>query len=547
VLAIQSPAQQKTQSSAPYSGSELDRPRLVVGIVVDQMRYDFLYRYWNRFGKGGFQRMVREGYSFANCNFNYFQTKTGPGHASIYTGTTPAMHGIVGNDWHEVAESRNLYCTQDDSVTGIGSNDKAGRMSPKNMKTGSVGDQIRLATNFRGKSFGISMKDRGSILPAGHGADAAFWFEKSSGNFISSTWYTKLNGKLPAWLEKFNQEKWAARYKDSIWKPLLDPSKYEASSADDQIWERSILPSKSPTFPYRLSESEKKDFEIVYDTPFGNTITAIATKELVKGEKLGKDEFMDFLALSFSCTDAVGHDYGPFAMETEDTYLRLDRDLEDFFRFLDLEVGQGKYLCFLSADHGILETPAFLRQNRIPSITFNSNSIADSLKNFALQQFGSSALISSFWNLQFYLNQKEIKRLNLDRNKIMQSLIPYLEKQKSVWRVFANEGIKPFPAIPMMYKYEAGFYKGRSGDIQVVLAPGVLESGGNKGTNHGAPYSYDSHVPCLWMGWKIQHGEEITPINIEDIAPTLSSLLHIMEPNGSTGKAQSIPLKTSWK
>jgi len=540
VLSGSSSAQKMPAKALPQS---TDRPKLVVGIVVDQMRYDFLFRYQNRYGIGGFNRLLKDGYSFANCQYSYFPTKTAPGHASIYTGTTPAVHGIAGNDWYEGAQKRQVYCTQDDTAKGIGTSSRAGKMSPRNLQSYTIGDQIRLATNFRGKSFGISMKDRGSILPAGHSANAAFWFDFACGNFVSSNWYKDLNGKLPSWLEAFNQSGIARSYKDTVWKPLLPLNQYEASSEDLAVWEKSILKLKPPVFPYRLSEDGTSDYNIVFNSPFGNDITLLAATRLLKEEQLGKDNDMDFLSVSFSCTDVVGHDYGPFGIETEDTYLRLDRNLEALFKTLDKEVGAGNYLCFLTADHGILEVPAFLRSHKMPSDLFRTRIVGDSLKSFSQKTFGSAGLISSFINEQISLNDSIITALHLNRKDVIQSIIHWLEKQPNVRKAFAYEGSRPFPEPPFLNKYEAGYFKGRSGDIQIILGPGILESGSDKGTSHGSPYSYDSHVPCLWMGWKIKPGETMNPIQIQDIAPTLTSLLHIMEPNGCTGKPQTIPLK----
>jgi len=521
----------------------LDRPKLVVGIVVDQMRYDFLYRYWSKYSEGGFKRMLREGYSFENCNYSYFPTYTGPGHASIYTGTTPSGHGIVGNNWFEKSSNKTMYCTQDDLVTCIGGTEKYGKMSPKNMKSYSIGDQILLATNFKGKSFGISIKDRGAILPAGHGANAAFWFDPETGNFISSSWYKKLNGQLPPWLQRFNEKKEALTYKNSVWNTLLPINEYTESTTDLNDYEASILKDKPPVFPYDLKLYAGKDYEIVRKTPFGNTLTADAAISLIIGENLGKDNEMDFLALSFSSTDIVGHAYGPYSIETEDTYLRLDRDLEKFFTFLDTQVGKNKYLSFLTADHGILEVPAFLENNGLPSKLFNQKVFMENIKNFSFATFDSINLVKSYMNQQVYLDEEVIKTKKLDRQVVLEKFTQFIEKQDLVHRAFAYKGAHPFPAITFQSKYEAGYFDGKSGDIQLVLLPGILDDDDSKGTSHGAPYSYDSHVPCIWFGWKILPGKHTPMINIQDIAPTLSSLLKIMEPNGSTGKPQTIPLK----
>lgn len=520
-----------------------DRPKLVVGIVVDQMRYDFLYRYFDKYGSGGFKRMLRDGFSFANCQYSYFPTKTAAGHASIYTGTTPSLHGIVGNDWFEPRLEKEVYCVQDDSVRCLGGSETSGRKSPRNMKTYSVADQIKLASNFRSKCFGVSLKDRSAILPAGHAADGAFWFDPVTGNFISSTYYKKLSGRLPEWLNAFNQKGLAAIYRQQMWNTLLPLEQYVESSGDDSEFEESILKQQKPIFPYDLASAEGNGFDIVKGTPFGNTLTAEMAKALIEGEKLGMRNTTDFIAISFSSTDEVGHDYGPFAIETEDTYLRLDKDLEDLFQYLDNQVGKGNYLTFLTADHGIIEVPSFLKANQLPAGNFLKKSFLAQLKSFSIQTFDSAQVIRYYINEQIYLDHRIINARKLDRIEVVKKVLEFIEQQPFVFRAFAYSGQRPFPEVPMISKYEAGYFKDRSGDIQIILSPGILERESKKGTSHSAPFSYDAHVPCLWMGWKIAHGENVTAINIQDIAPTLSGLLHIMEPNGSTGNAQIIPLK----
>jgi predicted AlkP superfamily pyrophosphatase or phosphodiesterase len=534
---------QSKKTISKNTESKLDRPKLIVGIVVDQMRYDFLYRFYSKYCEGGFKRMLREGYSFANCNYSYFPTKTAAGHASIYTGTTPNLHGVVGNDWFEPKTGREMHCVQDDSVRCIGGTEKNGRKSPKNLQTFTVADQIKLATNFRGKTFGISLKDRGAILPAGHSADGAFWFDATTGNFISSTFYKNLKGKLPDWLDQFNQKRLAEGYKKKVWTPLFPMDQYFESSPDFTEYESGILNNQGPVFPYDLSQEKSEGFEIVKRSPFGNTLVSDVSKALISGEKLGRGTEMDFLAVSFSSTDEIGHNYGAFAIETEDTYLRLDRDLESFFTYLDNEIGKGNYLAFFTADHGIIEVPSFLMDQNLPAGYFSQKSFMNNLKSFSVNQFDSLQLIKYYINEQIFLDHELIQKKNLDVNRVVEKMVGFIENQPDVFRAFALTGKRPFPEIPLIDKYEAGYFKGRSGDIQLVLKPGMLERSSRKGTNHTSPYSYDTHVPCLWLGWKIKSGETTHNIDIQDIAPTLSSLLHIMEPNGSTGKAQPIPLK----
>ncbi len=434
-----------------------------------------------------------------------------------------------------------MYCTRDDSVQGIGSEEREALMSPRNMKTFSIADQVKLA--FGGKSFGISVKDRGAIFPAGHGADAAFWFEARSGNFISSTWYRNLNGKLPLWLEKFNQMGLPGRYKDSVWNLLKPASAYRNSTDDNKPYENSILKTQKPVFPYVLSSDPGSGFEVIRKTPFGNTLTAQLAKALIENENLGMDDRTDFLSVSFSCTDIIGHDYGPNSMEVQDTYLCLDRDLASFFDFLDLKIGKENYLLFLTADHGILEVPEFLQEHKLPAARFQSAAFEAGLKQFCAKTYGSETLIAAFENLQIYVDEKELLRLNLNKAMVLSRIVEFAENQPDVNRAFSWFGERPFPAVPFMEKYEKGWYRGRSGDVQIVLSPGILDAERKKGTSHGSPYSYDSHVPLLWMGWKIQPGESSEPFPIEDIAPTLAYMLRTMEPNGCSGTPHKIPLK----
>jgi len=515
-----------------------DRPALVVGIVVDQMRQDLLYQYSAGYGNGGFRRMLREGFSFSGCQYSYIPTYTAPGHASIYTGTTPAVHGICGNNWLE-SSGEMRYCTQDKQVSGIGTAGKSGQMSPALMMAGSVADQVRIASGFRGKSFGIALKDRGAILPAGHAANGAFWYDFEKGNFVSSTWYKELNGKLPGWLEKFNQSGLVNSMMDSIWKPLLPVSFYNSQS-DNQPWEKALIKGREPVFPYKLRDAGGP--EKLAATPFGNRLTSLAAMALIEGENLGKDDFTDLLAVSFSSTDIVGHSYGPAAMETEDCYLRLDRDLETLFRFLDEKIGKGRWLSFLTADHGVMEVPGFLRSHQIPAYTFSDEMVLDSLRAISLRISGKDR-IAGFENLQLSWKQEFFQLKKEEQERLEDNMIFWLEKQAGVLRAFSLRGSRPWPEPPFLDKVTAGWFPGRSGHLQVLLKAPYLNQASEQGTTHGSPYAYDTHVPCLWMGWKIAPGEDVRPVAIEDIAPTLSSLLHIGMPGAASGKIQAIPLK----
>lgn len=514
------------------------KPLLVLGIVVDQMRQDYLFRFAPNFSRAGFRRMLKEGHSFSNCRYSYVPTYTAPGHASLFTGTTPFVHGIVGNHWIQ-QNGKMRYCTDDDTVRGIGTEGKSGKMSPASLKAGSIADQIRLASDFRGKAFGISLKDRGAILPAGHSANAAFWFDFKTGNFISSSWYRELKGRLPGWLEKFNSSGPVKSCLDSTWKPLL-PLPLYASGADNHFWEKGLIEGKDPVFPYRMKDAGGA--EKLAASPFGNSVLAALAKELILQEGLGRDSIMDFLSLSFSSTDIVGHAYGPNSLENEDCYLRLDRELEKLFAFLDSQVGEGQWLCFLSSDHGVMENPLYLNSRQIPAKLFSADTLMQNLHDYSLKSTGRD-WFSGLENLQLYWNEEYFRQSDSLQSALEKQIVRWLEKQNGICRAFPLSGSRPWPEPPNLDKVVAGYYRGRSGHIQLMTEPFFLNQESPKGTTHGSPHSYDSHVPCLWLGWKIAPGEDLRPVAPEDVAPSLSALLRIASPNAATGKIFSIPLR----
>ncbi|WP_042249682.1 alkaline phosphatase family protein, partial [Jejuia pallidilutea] len=349
----------------PISAQE-DNPKLVVGIVVDQMRYDYLTRFDKKFGENGFKRMMREGFNCKNNHFNYVPTYTGPGHASIYTGTTPKYHGIIGNNWYDKDIKKMVYCAGDTTVNSVGTAAASGLMSPHRMLTTTFADENRLFTQMRGKTIGVSIKDRGAILPAGHSANAAYWFQGGQeGNWISSTFYMDA---LPKWVNNFNNSKKAESYiKD--WNTFYDIETYTESGADLNNFEGKFKGKETATFPYNLKALSKKNggFNILKTTPYGNSLTADFALAAIDGEGLGQDNITDVLTVSFSSTDYVGHKFGVNSKEIEDTYIRLDKDLERFFAALDEKVGKGEYVVFLTADHGAIDVPAYLQSAKIPA------------------------------------------------------------------------------------------------------------------------------------------------------------------------------------
>lgn len=518
----------------------LDRPKLVVGIVVDQMRYDYLYRFWDKYSDGGFKRLMNEGFNFRNNHYNYVPTYTAPGHASVYTGTTPAMHGIVGNDWYNRNTGRNIYCTEDKSVKTVGSNTTAGEMSPANLLATTITDELKLATNRQSKVIGVSLKDRGSIIPAGHVADAAYWFDGTNGNMITSTFYMQ---ELPAWVKAFNDRKLGDQLLSQPWNTLLPIEQYTESTTDDQPFEGTYKGEDKPVFPHNVPALRGNNYELIRSTPFGNTYTREFAVAAIQAEQMGKDDVTDFLAISFSSPDYVGHQFGPNSIEVEDNYLRLDRELAELLSFLDKNIGKENVLVFLTADHAAAHNPTFLKQLRIPAGTTSSRAVADSLKNHLNAKFGKAEWVSSMINQQVYLNHSLIESKKADLVAIQEETARFLQHFPGVLRVFtANAVVRSHWEQGLGQLIENGYMPYRSGDVMITLQPGWYEGYGSepKGTTHGTAWSYDTHVPLLWYGWQVPAGETVAWSNITDIAPTIAAWLHIQEPSGSTGRALQI-------
>ena len=524
-------------SSAQKQTSVLPRPKLVVGIVVDQMRWDYLYRYYDRYGQNGFKRLLNEGFTCENTYIDYVPTVTAIGHSTVYTGSVPAIHGITGNDFIIQATGESMYCTEDTTVQTVGSPSNAGLMSPRNLLASTITDELKLATNFRSKVIGISLKDRGSILPAGHTANAAYWFDDVNGSWITSTYYMK---ELPAWLKKFNDQKLPEKYLKQDWNTLYDIKTYVQSSADNNRYEEKFSTSTTSTFPVKTSALfTNNNYGIIRSTPYGNSLTLDVAKAAIENEQLGKNMVTDFLAVSFSSPDYIGHKFGINAIEVEDTYLRLDNDLADFFTYLDAKVGKGTYTVFLTADHGAAHNPNFLIDNKIPAGYWGSSQVLKDLNAALEKTFNAKDIVISFGNSQVNLNNKMIVQNKLNKDAIKKDIINFLRDQPSVSYVVDNNKIGE-AGIPdeLAKRIKNGYNAKRSGDITIVLDPGWFAgyTGTETGTTHGSWNAYDAHIPLLWMGWGVKHGSTNRQTNMSDISPTLAALLHIQEPNGSIGK-----------
>jgi predicted AlkP superfamily pyrophosphatase or phosphodiesterase len=510
---------------------DVPRPKLVVGVVIDQMRWDYLYRYSDRYTETGFKRLIREGFSCENAMIPYMPTYTAPGHSCIYSGSVPSIHGIIGNNWYDRNLGRSVYCTDDSTVTSVGSNSVWGRMSPKNMVTNTITDELRLSNNFRGKTIAVALKDRGAILPGGHTANAAYWFDNTSGTWITSTYYMT---QLPAWVIAFNNKKRPDYYLKQNWNTLFPLSTYVQSTSDNKPYENNML-GEGRVFLHKSDTISNNKYESFRYTPYGNTFTMEMAEAAVENEKLGKGKFTDFLAVSFSSTDYIGHSFGPNSIEIEDTYLRLDRDISAFLSYLDKTVGKNNYLFFLTADHGVAHIPGFEKENNIPAGNLDDLQLKRDLNDAVQKSFNIPMAISSVMNYQVYLNTNAIA--NADKTAIKNFIIRELLKQPGIAKAFDLENVSN-TSIPATMKMMItnGYNQKLSGDIEFVFQPQWFDWGGTKGTTHGSWYPYDTHIPLLFFGWNVKPGHLNREVYMTDIAPTLAAKLHIQTPNGTIGK-----------
>lgn len=524
---------QRTAVAKPKQ-QETERPKLVVGIMVDQMRWDFLYRYYNRYlPNGGFKRMLNNGFACDNTFIPYAPTVTACGHTCVYTGSVPAVHGITGNAWWDYEKNRTVYCSEDKTVKTVGSTGNAGEMSPRNMLTTTIGDELRLATNFRSKVIGIAIKDRGGILPAGHSANAAYWYDSKSGDWITSTYYMN---ELPQWVKDFNAKKQVDVFYNTGWNTMYPINSYVQSSKDENEFESKPFGAEQKSFPYDLKRFIGKNYGTVSSTPYGNTLTAMMAKEAVLHEAMGKDSITDFLAVSFSSPDYVGHAFGPNSIEVEDTYLRLDKELGELFDFLDKTVGKGQYLSFITADHGVAHVPGFMNEHKLPGGAVDDNKLVSDLNKILAEKYKHNNLVLSAYNYQISLNHTIIDTAHLDKEDIIEDVIKFASKIEGIDRVFAIEELMEQPMNAVVKNRLAnGWHPKRSGDVQLLFAPGWID-GGKTGTTHGLWNPYDSHIPLIWYGWNIKQGRSTEEVYMTDIAATLAALLRIQMPNGCVGK-----------
>lgn len=519
-------------------------PKLVVGIVVDQMRYDYLSKFSGKFGQDGFKRLMREGFTLSNTHYNYIPTATAPGHASIFTGSTPSHHGIIGNYFYDKTLQEMVYCMADDRFKTVGAK-KGGNTSTTRLQTTTIADQLKLAQAGKGKTIGIALKDRSAMLPVGHSANGAYWFEGGKeGKFITSSFYAE---KLPAWVENFNASATAEKLLNQTWKTLYPIKNYTESIADKNPYERPFQGKKTATFPYDLQTLKKENggYSLLKATPFGNDLLLAFAKAAIKGEKLGQTAYKDFLSVSFSSTDYVGHQFGIHSKEIEDTYIRLDKNIAELLKFLDDEVGSGNYTLFLTADHAAAPNSNYLKSLRIPADFFSSKSFSAFVENLLYEKFTIENLVENISNGQIFLNELTLEKNNIKKETVVKYLAENVIKHPLVYKIMGAVDLQKANFKSGLFALmKNGYHQKFSGDVLFALKPGVLNENHKKGgTSHGTGYNYDTHVPLIFYGANIKKGQSVTYTPITDIAPTIAHILGITFGNFNGGKIVSEVLK----
>jgi predicted AlkP superfamily pyrophosphatase or phosphodiesterase len=521
----------------------LDQPKLVVGIVIDQMRFEDLYRYYNYFEKDGFKKLLNYGANFTYAHFNYEPTTTAPGHSSIFTGSVPYFHGIVANDFFDKKIQKVVNAVKDENYLSVGSDDEVGKCSPNRLQSSTISDQIKLSTNLQSKVISISLKDRGAVLPGGQLANAAYWYNYKTGDFISSTYYMK---SLPDWLVKFNDRNLPQDYMQKGWNLLLKQEAYNSLYDLSQENKTKIFKEDQIKFPYDFKNLSNEELNNSFQfTPYANQILVDLVKEIIINENLGKDNIPDFISISFSATDIIGHTWGNFSLELMDTYIRLDRTIAELISFLNNIIGEKNYLLFLTSDHGAIQTPSVMKNINAITGELNTKSFYDSLKSFAANNFGSEKIILNFSNRQIYLDRNFIKEHNLEFDNVMESFANYLRDNfNAIHSIMTRKNLEKLIAnrIPQSTLLN-GWNPSVSGDIIFNLKPGYLNNFMQSGTTHSSAYSYDTHIPLIFYGWKIPAKEINNLVYVTDIAATIANLLKINPPNACIG----IPLSIYWE
>ena len=501
------------------------------------MRSDYITRYWDLFGDDGFRRLVKEGAYLRDAHFPYAPTYTGPGHASIYTGTVPAVHGIIDNDIYDRRSGHTVYCADDPRVGPVGTSSAVAQRSPRMLLSSTLADELERYTAGRSHTVALALKDRSAIMPAGRTGDAAFWFVLRDGIFATSSWYMD---SLPDWLQAFNAAGLPQRYMHGLWDTALPRDRYRTPLPDQNPYEEPLPGSRSPTLPVDLdSMRATAGVGAIAYTPWGNTLTTDIALAAIAGEGLGADDVPDLLAISYSSTDLLGHAMGPRALEIADTYVRLDAEIARLLAELDRAIGTGNYTLFLTADHGVVDVPAYIRDLKGSGGYVGDVQLRTAIDGALRPLTGDSSLVRAINSDQVYLDREEILRRGLHMEEVERRAVDgLLSLQEVAFALTREDLLHNAYDDPGRRAVLNGFMPQRSGDVVFQLRPGYIQQDpatAGKGTTHGSAHAHDTHVPVILFGAGIRKGELTRPTSITDIAPTIAMVLGTAFPDGCTG------------
>ncbi|MBN1599368.1 MAG: alkaline phosphatase family protein [Bacteroidales bacterium] len=513
-----------------------EKPTLIIGIEISQFRYDYIPRYWDKFCEGGFKKLISRGSYCENTSYDYLHSDIGVGSATIATGANPSGHGIIASSWYNNLKDEIISYTYDENTSTTGSGFETGRCSPINLMATTYADEIKLANNFNSKVIAISLDPAPAIFSTGHTADCAYWFDITTGSWITSSFY---KDSLDPWVNDFNEKKFADTYMEQEWTTLLPMKEYSASLLDNNEYETGIYGYK--VFPYSVKDLSKKfkkksKYEVLKFTPFGNNLTKDFAISAIVNEELGKDQYTDILTISFTVSERIGNLYGPLSVEIEDIILRLDRELAHLLDFIDDNLGKENVLVFLTAEHGVVHVPDYLADHKIPVGYFNAGGAISLLNSYMNNIYGKGDWIKQYHGLQIYLNRNLIEDAGLNLADVQTNVANLMLQFSGVSNTLTATSLQSTNFTEGIFAtMQNGYNQKRSGDVLMNLTPGWAE----KQIVNGDPapaYGHDRRVPLIWYGWKIGRNSVLRPVDLTDITPTICTLLEISYPNSSAGR-----------
>lgn len=512
-----------------------DKPKLVVGIVVEQMRQDYIERFWDNFGSKGFKKLAINGTYCQDANFNYSLTQTAPGYATIVTGAEPSEHGIVSDFWFNPLTGKKETCIEDIRYKPVGDKNAKGNYSPKNIFSTTFSDEAKLFNRGNSKIISISLNPEGAIISGGFAADAAYWFDQETGNWVSSAYYMN---SLPAWVDTVNRKKMPDEYLLRKWSPMLPIEQYNEVLPDSSIYEFGI-DGVYKVFPYIYTDITKTihGYELLTMIPEGNTHTTDMAVAALYNENLGMDDNTDFLFINYTVSENIGKLYGPQSIEVQDLFLRLDADLGHLIEVIEETVGKNNVLIYLTSNHGVSETPQYLIDNRMPAGTFKQHYILALLKSYLKAVYGEGDWILDYSNNQIFLNKILIEDSQIPLPEFQERVISFIINSTGISNaISSNQFQNIIFRQGMPEKMQNSFSQKRSGDIMISLKAGWIEDV-PYATDHNSGYKYDTNVPLIWYGWKVKKQNIFREINMTDIAPTISMILGTPAPPATTGNS----------